>query len=616
MDKKEKVTKDRIGVWLYLSYIAMLIASIFVIVKIVSIMFNLGLDPRTVAVLTPKSTLRIEQAQRGNIYDCNGRLLAITYPRYQIHIDCTVQKGKNSESQEQKWHEAAKEFAKGIVKYFPEKTADEYYKMIADGRKNGRTYLKIGTPVNNNIYKEIKTLPLASWDSYRGGVRAETVFQRYYPYDRLASRTIGFVRNGQTKTGNDFVGLDGYWDKELKGVDGRRYVRETDFGMVANSDSVESKAIKGKDLYSTINIDYQAIADQALRKQIDTITDLQEACLILMDVETGAIRSMVNLSRAIYGKFDEVNNISIGRKNEPGSVFKTVTLMSVLNDGYIKSLEETLPATNGRVVGTSIRDDHIPDFVRQHKTNKISVIDGFKISSNYVFATLAVKYYGNTPANTDRFLQNIANYNLADTISFDIKGLLKPTVPNRKSRYWSNTDLGSVAFGYSTEMTPLHIVTYYNAIANKGKMMKPYLVEKIEGRNDLGSKVLRDSICSKAVADTITRALRAVAEEGTGRGVRNAKLAVAGKTGTSYGTFPNGKYTDASGRRKYQGTFVGFFPADNPKYTILCEVFSNPTRKQFQGGSIPAKVVKEVVDKLYYIDPYFREHIKDERKEL
>ena len=350
--------------------------------------------------------------------------------------------------------------------------------------------------------------------------------------------------------------------------------------------------------------------------------------MVLMEVGTGAIRAMVNLVREDGdGPFEEIQNLAIGRKGEPGSVFKTVTLMSVLNDGYIQSLEETLPATNGHVAGTTINDAHIPDFARQHGTNRISVLDGFKISSNYVFATLAVQNYGIDKSKgrgkglekTEKFLQNLYNYKLGEAFDFDLDGLQTPTIPSPATRYWTDTDLGSIGFGYSTGETPLHILTFYNAIANKGRMMKPYLVEDIEQYGVVterrGPAVLNAAVCSKAVADTITRALKAVTEEGTAKRLKGAKCEVAGKTGTSFGTYANGQYSDELGRRKYQGTFVGFFPADEPRYSVICTVYSKPTSRSFQGGGIPARAIRTLVDRLYSIDPCFRPELEKPQPE-
>ena len=468
--------------------------------------------------------------------------------------------------------------------------------------------MKIGHEVDLNAYNRIMQLPLARDGRYRGGVIAERSDIRHYPYGTLARRTIGFVRDNDSQVTNTHIGLEGKFDYILHGKEGREYLRSTDLGTVSNTDSSIVRAEDGKDLYTTLNIDYQQIADAALREQIEGEEDLEGACLVLMETKTGAIRAMVNLVRGQEGEFGEYQNLAISRKAEPGSVFKTVTLMSVLEDGFVKSLEETLPATTGHVEGTSINDSHIRDFARQHDTDEISILDGFKISSNYVFATLAVKYYGRTKTSdgTERFLSNLYNYKLGEAFDFDLDGLQTPTIPSPETRYWTNTDLGSIAYGYSTEETPLHILTFYNAIANKGRMMKPYLVN--------GPSILNSAVCSRAVADTITRALKAVTEDGTARRLRGAKCSVAGKTGTSFGTFPNGKYVDENGKRKYQGTFVGFFPAEDPQYSVICMVYSNPTGKSFQGGGIPARAVRTMIDKIYNIDPYFRDRIRTGRR--
>jgi cell division protein FtsI (penicillin-binding protein 3) len=622
---KPKKQRDRIGLILYLLYVLLLAASVLLIARIVSIQLFFRPEAKIADALTPSNTVSVIEPARGNILDAEGRLLAISCPTYQFYMDCTVLKDTNTPEKEQAWLEKARELSKGLAAEFPERNADQYYKLIKDSRAAGKKYVRIGRPVDRNAYNRIIELPLFREGRYNSGMIVEQENIRQYPYGKLARRTIGFVRNNKSTVANTHIGLEGKFDYVLHGQEGREWMRVTDYGRVRNSDSAYVKAVDGKDLRITLNIDYQDIADKALREQVAEEPDLEGACLVLMETSTGAIRAMVNLVREDgTGPFEEIQNLAIGRKGEPGSVFKTVTLMSVLNDGYIKSLDETLPATNGHVAGTSINDAHIPDFARQHSTNRISILDGFKISSNYVFATLAVQNYGIDKTKprgkglekTEKFLQNIYNYKLGEAFNFDLDGLQTPTIPSPSTRYWSDTDLGSIGFGYSTEETPMHILTFYNAIANKGRMMKPYLVEDIEQNGVVvekrGPGVLNAAVCSHAVADTITRALKAVTEEGTAKRLKDAKCTVAGKTGTSFGTFENGQYSDASGRRKYQGTFVGFFPADDPQYSIICSVYSKPTGKSFQGGGIPARAVRTVIDKLYNIDPYFRPELKKE----
>lgn len=635
--------RERISVILYTLYLILLAGSALLILRIIGIQLFFHPDDKIKDALTPAVVAKTIDPARGNIIDCQGRLLALTTPTYQIYMDCTVLKEEieakmnsriarakgdplkiadakaEAEQREAEWLSKAKELSVELAKTFPGKTSDYFYQLIRDGRAKNRKYVKIGTPVDRNTRNEIMEFPLYRDGRYKSGLIFEQDYVRKYPYGKLARRTIGFVRNNKSDVGNTHIGLEGKFDHILHGTNGREYLRETDYGRMRDNDSAYVKAVDGKDLRTTLNIDYQDIADKALRQEIEIEDDLEGACLVLMEVSTGAIRAMVNLVRdnAGSGSFEEIQNLAIGRKCEPGSVFKTVTLMSVLNDGFIKSLEETLPATTGHVEGTSINDAHIPDFVRNHGgVKEISVIDGFKISSNYVFATLAVKNYGKhgKKDDTKRFLQNIYTYKLGEAYDFDLDGMLTPTIPSPETRFWTNTDLGSIGFGYSTEETPMHILTFYNAIANKGRMMKPYLVEDIEENGMVvdkrGPSVLNSAVCSKAVADTITRALKAVTEEGTAKRLKNAKCSVAGKTGTSFGTYENGRYEDENGRRKYQGTFVGFFPAEDPQYSVICAVYSKPTSKQFQGGGIPARAIKTLIDGLYNIDPYFRPELE------
>ena len=609
--------RDHIGVILYVVYVLLLLASALLIVKILGIQIFFNPDPKIESALTPGSRARSIEPVRGNILDCNGRLLAMSCPTYQIAMDCTVRREefakdkKEGARKEQQWLAKARDLSVELAKVFPEKSADEYYKLITNGRRSGKKYLRLGKPVDHNVYMRICKFPLFNEGKYKGGLIAEQQNIRIYPYGKLARRTIGFVRNNRSDVGNTHVGLEGKFDYVLHGREGKEWTKITDVGRVLDNDSTKTRPEDGKDIRSTFNIDYQDIAYRALYDQIKEEEDLEGACLVLMETATGAIRSMVNLYRDSGATdFEEVTNLAIGRSIEPGSVFKTVTLMQVLSDGYIKSLDETLPTNHGVIQNAKApADDHIRDYERHNGTDRITILHGFEISSNYVFGTLAVSNYAKKPL---RFIENIYSYKLGEAFDFDLEGLATPTIPspNDKNRYWSNSDLAVMGYGYGTRETPMHILTFYNAIANKGKMMKPYLVEDIELNGVVKSKrgpALMSTICSKAVADTITRALRAVTSDGTARySLRGSKCTVAGKTGTSFGTYKGGSYSDENGRRKYQGTFVGFFPAEAPRYTVICSVFSKPTRKQYQGGGIPARTVRTLVNELYSIDPAFR----------
>ena len=619
-----KKKRDRIGMVLYIFYVLLLVLTVLVIAKLVYFQLIWKPEPRIAGALTPSIVKRTVEPVRGNIIDCNGRLLAMSYPIYDIHMDCTVMKAeygkmKNREKgqmKEQEWMEKARLLSQGLAELVPGTNAEKMFGQIKEGRARGRKYLPVAKGVDRSTMLKIKDLPLYKEGANKGGMIVETRNVRKYPYGRLARRTIGFVRDNKGLPEEEIKGnpgLEGRYDAILHGKDGREYLKQTDRGRVRNYDSSYVRAVDGKDLRTTLNIDYQDVADRALRERIDSLEDLNGACLVLMEVKTGAIRAMVNLSRDPNrgNSFEEITNFAIGRRCEPGSVFKTVTLLSVMSDGIYKSLDETIPTNHGIVKNTKMKQDvHILDWEREHKTKEISILDGFKISSNYVFGTLAVQNYA---ANPCQYVEKIYSYGLGDSFDFDLEGLLTPLIPDPKSKMWSNTTLGTMGFGYATEETPLHILTFYNAIANKGRMVKPYLVEDIEKAGTVtdrrGPSVLNASICSRAIADTMTRALLSVTEEGTARRLKNAKCKVAGKTGTSFATFENGQYSDAAGRRQYQGTFVGYFPAEDPQYSVICAVYSKPTRTSYQGGGIPASVIKTLVDYVYVNDPRFREKL-------
>ena len=385
---------------------------------------------------------------------------------------------------------------------------------------------------------------------------------------------------------------------------------------IQNYDSVYVKPQDGLDVRTTLDITMQDIVDKALRRQIENDKSIEMGCAVIMDVKTGAIRSMVNLMRdSTDWSLNETFNMAIGLNSEPGSVFKATTLMTALEDGVIKSLDDRIPTNNGIIPGYP-QDDHVLGM------KDISILHGFEISSNYVFRYLAVKNYSDDPK---RFLDKLYMYKLGQAFDFDLDGLREPELPNPASPRWSATDLGSVAMGYAIKETPLHILTFYNAVANKGKMMKPYLVESVEKdgvvKDRKGPSVLNASICSKATADTLLRAMKAVTSDGGTAALRlkGAKMRVAGKTGTSrqvlsgeeikkYGM--SSPYVTKDGSYHNLATFVGFLPADEPRYSAIICLKSYLIRGSVYGGVLPAAAMREIVDALYALDPAYGKELE------
>lgn len=609
---KAKKKRDRIGVILYCFYAIVLVAGFFIIGKMVCIQLFWKPDKDVARFFLPPSTKSVIEPDRGAIIGSDGKLLAMSTPMYQLYMDCTVLKsvfrGKsNPDSLERDWLSKAKAFSDGLAKEVGG-SAGDYYRMIVTGRKDGNRYMRLTADLDRGALLRLQKLPLMKEGRYKSGIIVNKRDSRQYPYGTLARRTIGYVKDNRNSNGNNHIGLEGKYDYALHGKEGEIWLRPTDNReRIQNYDSTYVKPEDGLNVRTTLNITLQDIVDKAMRKQMAANPKINEGCAVIMDVKTGAIRSMVNLTKDPKdSSLNEVYNMAIGFAAEPGSVFKATTLMTVIEDGFVKSLDDVIPMNNGVIPGYP-QDTHIKG------NGEISVLRGFEISSNYVFRYLAVKNYNDNPK---RFLDKLYMYKLGQAFDFDLKGLSEPYIPSPDSKQWSATDLGSTAIGYSVKETPLHILTFYNAIANKGRMMKPYLVESIEKNGAVktkkGPSVLNASICSKATADTMLRAMRAVTSEGTAKRLKGAKLTVAGKTGTSrqvlskeeidkYGM--SSPYVTKDGSYHNLATFVGFFPAENPKYSAIVCMKSDLIRGSLYGGAGPAAVMREVVDAIYVLDP-------------
>lgn len=621
--------KTRISYVLYVIYICMLIVGIGFGVHFLCIKLFWKPDEEIAARLTQPVRKNNLEPNRGKILAEDGRPLALSYPRYQIYIDPNARleefnKLSTPDRQDsiRAWKEKAAVFAQGLSKVNGGSPSAAQFKedlYIAFDKK--RRYLKLGKPIEKEQYELLKSYPLANEARHNGGVWAELVPTRRYPYGALARRTIGNVKENDEMS--SYSGIDGKYNYVLRGSEGKYYTRKTDNGFIRDYDSTYVEAVDGVDIRTTLNIDYQEIADRILRSYIAPEQDLEAACFMLMDVKTGAVRTMVNLERGgenKTGDFGENVNVAVTYLGEPGSVFKITTLMTCIEDGIINSIDDTVPGKDGlvQVNGYKSRypaDKHFKDYTRVFHTTDIPIWYCTQVSSNNAFRYLAIENFKDNPGE---FIGRLHSYNLGKAFDFDTyENITTPRIKYPTDRSWSSTDLGQIAMGYGVSVTPIHLITFYNAIAAGGKMMKPYLVEDIEknGRviEKLGPSVLNSSICSKRTADIVTQALCKVTEKGTEAGRGTAwrlsyiadKCKVAGKTGTA-DVFTNGKYVHG-GARKQQGTFVGFFPAEDPQYSVICVVYSKMSKKEFAGGVIPVSVVRDFIKEIYNIDPYWNE---------
>ena len=621
-DINDRLKTSKILWYLYWGFIA---ASIVLLVQIINLKVFWEPEPTTAWRFRPLKKHEIIKPERGAIMDHNGKLIAVSTPMYDIYMDCTVLKAKfakdkkDGRKNEEEWKNKARQLGAGLPAVLSRdgKSADYYKKLILDGRKLNRRYVAIAKSIDHSTLLKLKTLPLFNETQYKGGLIVVKQDTRQYPYQSLARSVVGYVKNNEEANISKRRGIESKYDYMLHGEEGSQWMRITDNkGKIRDTDSAVVNVVNGKDIRTTLDIDIQDIADRALRRQIESEMDIDGGCVIIMDVKTGAIRAMVNLNRGSNGSLSESYNLAIARAGEPGSVMKTATLMTLIEDGHI-NLDDKIETNHGKM--KYVKDDEtIKRYEWNNKTDKISIIDGFKLSSNYVFRYLVKENYEKIP---EEYISRLYEYKLGDAFDFELDGFAKATLPDPKAKEWSPTDLIQVAIGYSATETPLHIVTFYNAVANKGKMMKPYLVESIENNGSVIKRfkpeILNGAICSKATADTLLRALKTVTSEGTGTKVKNARCTVAGKTGTAWVVMDpkytggrGGIYQDIDGRKQYQGTFVGFYPAEEPKYTAIITIWSKPTLHSFHGGTLPAMAMKEIVDNTYALDTQWGEEIE------
>lgn len=613
--EKEKRRPSRVLMHFYMLFLAV---SLVVIGKIIYIQYIWEPNPKFVKDFKPAKQKEVIEPERGSILDHNGRLLAISTPLYNIRMDCYVQKehneqdGEKGRKAEEKWLENARLLSGGLARVLhePDKDSLYYWNLIRKSRAEKKKYVSIARNIDHGTLLELQELPLYNLPRHKGGLIVEKVERRLYPYGSLARRVIGYVRNNDD-TSAIHVGIEGKYHYLLHGRKGVEWTKKTDkSSRIQDIDSTYISAEDGADVRTTLDINIQDIADKALKKSMSANHNIKEGCVVIMDVETGAIRAMVNLEKDSQGGYYESFNMAAGRPAEPGSVFKAVTLTTLLEDKKVE-LDTRIPTKRGIMEEYPLKevaqDQYIVNYENNTKEKTIPVIHGFQISSNYVFRRLVKDHYGENP---EEFTSRLHSYNLGANFDFELteKGSGKPSIPDPQDRGWSRTSLISSAIGYSVKVTPLQIATFYNAIANDGKMMKPYIVECTE-RNGVAEKtygpMLLNSICSKATADTLTRALKRVTSDGTAKVLRNARCQVAGKTGTArmYLTPQEQKgsgnpYEDIDGKKKHQGTFVGFFPADEPKYTAIVVTYTGllGMGENVYGGAAAAATFKDIVD--------------------
>ncbi len=532
--------------------------------------------------------LKIEEvdADRGTIYSADGEMLSTSIPQFDIYVDFDAD-GLRENSGEL-FNKNLDSLSYCLATLFKDRTKGEYEKILKSGYKSHDRYYLLKRKVSFEEYRQLRSFPLVRQGKNESGFIVEVRSVRLNPYQLLAYRTIGLDRQNTQK-----VGLEQTYDTLLRGTTGKRLVRYIAGGVaVPVEDDYQVEPGNGKDIVTTLDIRIQEITENALMKMMMS-NEAEHGCAIVMEVKTGAIKAISNLGRRPDGTYWEDFNYAMA-PTEPGSTFKLATLLSVLEDKkYSLNSGIDLNAGTWQINGRTVYD------AEQHGVYVTSVKRAFELSSNVGMAKLAYTSYANNPV---QYINHLKKLRLDSLTGIDLYGERKPVMYKPGSKYWSATTLPWMAFGYNIAITPLRTAMLYNAVANNGKMMKPYLVQFVQQDGVIikGTQpaVLREKICSDQTLKQLKECLIGVCKDSGAtayKAFKGTPYSVAGKTGTALVANGSRGYGD----HIYQSSFAGFFPADDPQYTCVVVIKNKPHAPVFYGALVAGPVFKEIADRLY-----------------
>lgn len=541
-------------------------------------------------------------AERGSIYSEDGNILSTSIPVFDVYIDFGAEGLREKDGK--RFKDNIDSLSMCLSHLFSDTTAEAYKKDLIEGYSNEDRNFCLKKRISFDEYEQMKTFPLVRQGKNKSGFIMDVKENRVNPYVLLANRTIGLSRGDTSKN----VGLERTYDSVLKGQNGQMLVRYM-AGAYVPVEGAEIEPENGKDIYTTIDTYIQDVSENALLKMMVSNKSLHGTCIV-METETGKIKAIANLGRRPDGNYLEDYNYGIGKKSEPGSIFKLATLISLFEDKYVDT--NTLVNCNGGIkifYGLKIKDAH-------EIIGSVTVKEAFAQSSNVAFATLAEDHYHNQPL---QFYNHLRALRLDVPAGVDIEGQAKPLIKKPGGKYWSNATLPFMAHGYEELVTPLQMLMLYNAVANNGKMMKPYLVNSVKDRGleirTFKPEVLVEKICTDQTLQKLRSCLLAVveSEHGTAHELKTNEYSFAGKTGTAVTALDNKGYNKEN--KIYQSAFIGFFPYDHPRYTIAVVIQNGYESQLVYGNVVAGPVFRSIADKIYAMNigqpPIIQAVVKD-----
>lgn len=574
-------TRKEILVRTYFVFVALCVFCLAIIGKVVYIQLAEGQYWRSLA---DNARIRIEsiEAERGSILSETGDVLSTSVPEFDIYIDFMAEGLREKDGR--LFSQNLDSLSLTLAQLFGDKKASEYKQQLKKGFTKGDRYALLKRKISFIQYEQLKTLPLVRLGRNKSGFIAEVRMKRLYPFKLMANRTIGIARDSNK------VGLERQYDKYLSGITGRRLVRYISGGAgMPLEDGINQDPQDGFDVITTLDAGIQDIAHQALERMMVENEALNGTCIV-MEVATGKVRAIANLGRQSDGSYWEDYNYALSA-SEPGSTWKLTTLMAALEDKKV-TLNSTVNLEGGRwqVSGQTVYDSEI------HGLSTATVQQAFEKSSNVGMAKLTYGYYS---SNTSPYFKHLHKWHMDTATGIDLPGEARTRIYKPGSRQWSNTTMPWMGFGYNLAVTPMHTAMLYNAVANGGKMMKPYLVNKVLKEGEIietyNPVVLDAAICNAQTVAQLKQCLEGVVLRGTAHRLQTPAYTFAGKTGTSLVADKGISYAD----KMYQSSFAGYFPADKPEYTIVVVIRNKAHAAKFYGGLVAGPVFREVADRLF-----------------
>lgn len=517
------------------------------------------------------------KAARGNLFASDGSILATTVMRYDIYLDFKTMKDTI-------YTNNIGALTDSLSKMFGKPRA-EFRKKFDEQRKKKNQYYTLAKGLDFDQYDRIRKFPIFKKGKNKGGFIVDRNYKRELATSEIGAGTIGMDDGVHT------AGLEGAFSKYLRGTDGKRLEQRINSSQWKPIDYWKvQEPVDGEDVYTTLDLRIQDIAHSALQKQLVNF-EAKHGTVIVMEVETGKVRAMVNLRRNDDGDYVDSYNYALKDNIEPGSTFKTISLLAAMDDGFIDE-NTTVNVGNGIWVYAKQR---ISD---GHGGGTYDISDVLAKSSNVGSAKLITKYYAEKP---QIFLDHLRRWKLFDKMDIELPGITKPKILTPESKRWNAATLASIAYGYSTNINLLQLATFYNGVANNGKMLKPLFIDKImkDGKVMYTAKpeVMVNKMASEKAIKMMTNALTKAVEKGTAKSIFTPNLKMAGKTGTARFEYW------LPGPMKYRSSFAGFYPADNPKYTCYVMISEPNTSKGFYGATVAAPVFKEIAGKTFLKTP-------------